>query len=151
MSKSRVEVSRSIGHMIKICEDFISNTGQTFWRTEVYPHVSTIFGQCEPRFRTTMSIFAFFLNFIYAQRQYFVMYCIIMQLCPLTHGLLTEEQCWNYTASSMLYHLLHPVMRTMLPLHLVVVYSSFVSWLNMQRIFHHTRYYTVLYIQTNTV
>ena len=39
MSKSRVEVSRSISHMIKICEDFISNTGQTFWRTEVYPHV----------------------------------------------------------------------------------------------------------------
>ena len=60
MSTSRRSVSRSVGCMVKICEEFVSPEGQTFRRDEIHPQISAIFNNCEPRFQTIMSTFAYF-------------------------------------------------------------------------------------------
>ena len=60
LSCSRVHVSQSIRRVVAICEGFISQRGQQMRRDFIHPHVSAIFSDCEPRVKTTMTIFAYF-------------------------------------------------------------------------------------------
>ena len=52
-------MSRSLGQIVRVCEGFASDRGQTHRKETIYPQISAISG-CEPRFRTTFSIFGFF-------------------------------------------------------------------------------------------
>ena len=58
--RSRARVSRSLGQIVRVCEGFASDRGQTHRKETIYPQISAILSGFEPRFRMTFSIFTFF-------------------------------------------------------------------------------------------
>ena len=61
LSCSRAHASQSLRKVVGICEGFTSDRGQQIRRDVIHPQVSVIFRDCEPRFKTTMSTFAYFV------------------------------------------------------------------------------------------
>ena len=58
-------MSRSAGKFVSICEGFQLERGQRMRQGAIHTHVSAIFSGCEPRFKTTMTTFAFFFLEVY--------------------------------------------------------------------------------------